>query len=258
MTGSAFDRTTPTPTENTHDVPRAGPRISSRGNGSTMHVRVAERRRSRTYQPWGYHGLPVLKTGWATGPVPLQGRRILRGRLCARVRRARRRRPRPRTPAWRPSPSRAAASGSRRSAPELVGGLVGLRGGGGNGISSVSSSSVVLDGLGLVDGRWRRRRWRRRRRVGVSGPELADGPAGHSLAQAGVCLGRRDQHRRSTGSARNEPQEPLHRPDLPCLRPEPHRPNYTRPNRAASCSEPDAALLIAAPRAARGCPVHRR
>src|SRR2546423_952479 len=34
--------------------------------------RVAERRRSRTYQPWGYHGLPVLKTGWATGPVPLQ------------------------------------------------------------------------------------------------------------------------------------------------------------------------------------------
>ena len=35
---------------------------------------LAERRRSRTYQPWGYHGLPVLKTGWATGPVPLQGR----------------------------------------------------------------------------------------------------------------------------------------------------------------------------------------
>ena len=34
---------------------------------------LAERRRSRTYQPWGYHGLPVLKTGWATGPVPLQG-----------------------------------------------------------------------------------------------------------------------------------------------------------------------------------------
>jgi len=33
---------------------------------------LAERRRSRTYQPWGYHGLPVLKTGWATGPVPLQ------------------------------------------------------------------------------------------------------------------------------------------------------------------------------------------
>jgi hypothetical protein len=31
---------------------------------------LAERRRSRTYQPWGYHGLPVLKTGWATGPVP--------------------------------------------------------------------------------------------------------------------------------------------------------------------------------------------
>jgi hypothetical protein len=28
------------------------------------------RRRNRTYQPWGYHGLPVLKTGWATRPVP--------------------------------------------------------------------------------------------------------------------------------------------------------------------------------------------
>jgi hypothetical protein len=34
--------------------------------------RLAERRRSRTYQPMGYIGLPVLKTGWATGPVPLQ------------------------------------------------------------------------------------------------------------------------------------------------------------------------------------------
>jgi hypothetical protein len=33
---------------------------------------LAERRRSRTYQPLGYNGLPVLKTGWATGPVPLQ------------------------------------------------------------------------------------------------------------------------------------------------------------------------------------------
>src|SRR6185312_17118854 len=34
---------------------------------------LAERRRSRTYQPMGYIGLPVLKTGWATGPVPLHG-----------------------------------------------------------------------------------------------------------------------------------------------------------------------------------------
>jgi hypothetical protein len=33
---------------------------------------LTERRRSRTYQPMGYIGLPVLKTGWATGPVPLQ------------------------------------------------------------------------------------------------------------------------------------------------------------------------------------------
>jgi hypothetical protein len=31
------------------------------------------RRRSRTYQPMGYIGLPVLKTGWATGPLPPQG-----------------------------------------------------------------------------------------------------------------------------------------------------------------------------------------
>ena len=45
------------------------------GVPSLNHARfgLAERRRSRTYQPWGYHGLPVLKTGWATGPVPLQG-----------------------------------------------------------------------------------------------------------------------------------------------------------------------------------------
>jgi hypothetical protein len=32
----------------------------------------AERRRNRTYQPWGCHGLPVLKTGWGTSPVPLR------------------------------------------------------------------------------------------------------------------------------------------------------------------------------------------
>ena len=34
---------------------------------------LTERRRSRTYQPMGYIGLPVLKTGWATGPLPPQG-----------------------------------------------------------------------------------------------------------------------------------------------------------------------------------------
>jgi hypothetical protein len=28
---------------------------------------LAERRRSRTYQPWGYHGLPVLKAGGGFG-----------------------------------------------------------------------------------------------------------------------------------------------------------------------------------------------
>ena len=30
-----------------------------------------ERRRSRTYPAWGCHASPVLKTGWATGPMPL-------------------------------------------------------------------------------------------------------------------------------------------------------------------------------------------
>jgi hypothetical protein len=34
-----------------------------------------ERRRSRTYPAWGYHASPVLKTGWATGPVPLRAKR---------------------------------------------------------------------------------------------------------------------------------------------------------------------------------------
>jgi hypothetical protein len=32
----------------------------------------AERRRSRTDRAWGCHAAPVLKTGWATGPVPLR------------------------------------------------------------------------------------------------------------------------------------------------------------------------------------------
>jgi hypothetical protein len=31
-----------------------------------------ERRRSRTYRAVGYTTAPVLKTGWATGPVPLR------------------------------------------------------------------------------------------------------------------------------------------------------------------------------------------
>jgi hypothetical protein len=32
----------------------------------------AERRRSRTYPAWGCQTSPVLKTGWATGPMPLR------------------------------------------------------------------------------------------------------------------------------------------------------------------------------------------
>jgi hypothetical protein len=36
---------------------------------------LAERRRSRTDPAWGYHTSPVLKTGWATGPVPLRRQR---------------------------------------------------------------------------------------------------------------------------------------------------------------------------------------
>ena len=33
-----------------------------------------ERRWNRTIQPEGCSGLPVLKTGWATRPLPLRGR----------------------------------------------------------------------------------------------------------------------------------------------------------------------------------------
>src|SRR5207247_6535054 len=33
----------------------------------------SQRRRSRTYPAVGYTTSPVLKTGWATGPVPLRG-----------------------------------------------------------------------------------------------------------------------------------------------------------------------------------------
>src|SRR5512133_3328580 len=41
--------------------------IRPMGSGST------ERRRSRTYRAVGYTTAPVLKTSWATGPMPLQG-----------------------------------------------------------------------------------------------------------------------------------------------------------------------------------------
>ena len=48
------------------------------GSGRTARcagVLRAERRRSRTYPAWGCQTSPVLKTGWATGPVPLHVRR---------------------------------------------------------------------------------------------------------------------------------------------------------------------------------------
>jgi hypothetical protein len=49
-----------------HDTPEAAkPTAQSQEGG-------AERRRNRTYQPPGYDGLPVLKTGWGTSPVPLR------------------------------------------------------------------------------------------------------------------------------------------------------------------------------------------
>jgi hypothetical protein len=52
------------------DAGRYGYNAAGRVNHATFGL--ARRRRSRTYQPMGYIGLPVLKTGWATGPVPLQ------------------------------------------------------------------------------------------------------------------------------------------------------------------------------------------
>ena len=36
---------------------------------------LTERRRSRTDPAWGCHASPILKTGWATGPMPLRGQR---------------------------------------------------------------------------------------------------------------------------------------------------------------------------------------
>src|SRR3954453_10133997 len=44
---------------------------------------ATERRRNRTFQPVGCTGLPVLKTGWATRPLPLQQR--VKPEWCARV-----------------------------------------------------------------------------------------------------------------------------------------------------------------------------
>ena len=41
------------------------------------HDRLTERRRSRTYPAVGCTALPVLKTGWATGPGPLRRQRYL-------------------------------------------------------------------------------------------------------------------------------------------------------------------------------------
>src|SRR5438067_3721698 len=36
---------------------------------------LTERRRSRTDPAWGCHASPILKTGWATGPMPLRSQR---------------------------------------------------------------------------------------------------------------------------------------------------------------------------------------
>ncbi len=50
-------------------APEAGHhRLEHAKNGLT------ERRRSRTDRAWGYHTAQVLKTRWATGPMPLRDR----------------------------------------------------------------------------------------------------------------------------------------------------------------------------------------
>ena len=49
----------------------APPRRAARPPESQLQQQT-ERRRNRTFQPPGYDGLPVLKTGWATRPVPLR------------------------------------------------------------------------------------------------------------------------------------------------------------------------------------------
>jgi len=38
-----------------------------------VEIGLTERRRSRTDRAWGYHTAQVLKTCWATGPMPLRG-----------------------------------------------------------------------------------------------------------------------------------------------------------------------------------------
>src|SRR3954447_8977717 len=49
-------------------------RLEREKRGINAPFRLTERPRSRTEQAWGCHTGPVLKTGWATGPVPLQKR----------------------------------------------------------------------------------------------------------------------------------------------------------------------------------------
>jgi hypothetical protein len=41
-------------------------------NAACRRIPATERRRSRTYPAVGYTTSPVLKTGWATGPMPLR------------------------------------------------------------------------------------------------------------------------------------------------------------------------------------------
>jgi hypothetical protein len=102
------------------------PRRSHRGHGGTrrearQHVEngLTERRRSRTDRAWGYHTAQVLKTCWATGPVPLRRagyRRVLgRSPLVASTRRRSRRRRRRRAARCRPRRPRP----PRRSSPSV-------------------------------------------------------------------------------------------------------------------------------------------
>jgi integrase len=51
----------------TRSAPQANPLF-------TRNSALSERRRNRTFQAWGCHALPVLKTGWATRPMPLHDR----------------------------------------------------------------------------------------------------------------------------------------------------------------------------------------
>ncbi len=52
---------------------------------SSSQPNATERPRSRTEPAWGYHTSPVLKTGWATGPMPLQAGHFRWFRLRSRV-----------------------------------------------------------------------------------------------------------------------------------------------------------------------------